>query len=332
MNADIMPLQFDGDTVLITQRDGRVWVILKRLCEALGLDFSSQVAKLREKPWATMALITTVAEDGKDREMLALDLDSVPMWLVTIDPARVAEPLRPKLVRYQRYLKQVISDHVFGRAPKVAVSQFSKAKGYVQELVEAGLATKGQALAMLALVMKQELGCDFSSVLEAESPPAVPPAPVRLLGEGKKTYDISSFPFTAATAGGKLRHLFDQHRELMNKLGRARKVKGHRDLRLHLASYAEPFASVMRTAGLHPSPLETAGYLPTAEQVEESRKYALATPVEKSTVRFGKQNDRVRYEVTFNQAAIDLVRETLQAANRVLEQQLQSILKTEGGT
>jgi hypothetical protein len=43
-----------------------------------------------------------------------LHLDSFPMWLATIESSRVAEHVRPKLVKYQKECARVLRDHFFG--------------------------------------------------------------------------------------------------------------------------------------------------------------------------------------------------------------------------
>jgi antirepressor protein len=50
-----------------------------------------------------------------------LHLDSMPMWLATVEPNRVAPDVRPKLVRYQNECAQVLHDHFFGRPPEDAI-------------------------------------------------------------------------------------------------------------------------------------------------------------------------------------------------------------------
>lgn len=50
---------------------------VRRACEHLGIDNASQLTKLKNQQWATIVLITTVAEDGKSREQSMLHLDSV---------------------------------------------------------------------------------------------------------------------------------------------------------------------------------------------------------------------------------------------------------------
>jgi hypothetical protein len=60
-------------------------------------------------------MIVAVAEDGKEREMLFVHLDCLPMWLATIEASRVKEDVRPKLIAYQKECARVLRDHFFGR-------------------------------------------------------------------------------------------------------------------------------------------------------------------------------------------------------------------------
>jgi hypothetical protein len=119
---------FQGDDVEVVREGNQGWVPLKRVCEALGLDFSTQLLKLKSKEWATMGLIPTVAEDGKRRETACIHLDSLPMWLATIETKRVAPSVRPKLVEYQKHCAKVLRDAVFGpREPEVTPGGISLA-------------------------------------------------------------------------------------------------------------------------------------------------------------------------------------------------------------
>lgn len=113
--AAMVRFNFHGDTIDVVPEAGRAWVVVRRVCEVLGVDESSQRVKLKTKSWATAAFITAVAEDGKIREQFCIDLESLPMWLATIEPARVAERIRPKLVDYQRDAARVLADHFLGK-------------------------------------------------------------------------------------------------------------------------------------------------------------------------------------------------------------------------
>lgn len=65
-------------------------VAIKPVCTGLGVDYSSQYQKLKEHPTfnSTISLITTVAADGKEREMLCIPIEFFPGWLFSINPAK----------------------------------------------------------------------------------------------------------------------------------------------------------------------------------------------------------------------------------------------------
>ena len=117
-NLQLVRVSFHDDTLeAVLAPDGRVLVPLRRPCSALGLDFASQLTRLRDpdrSPWATVVKMTVVAEDQKEREVTCVDLDTLAMWLAPITTGKVSENLRPKVVRYQKECARVLRDHFFG--------------------------------------------------------------------------------------------------------------------------------------------------------------------------------------------------------------------------
>lgn len=119
-DSSIVEVPFRGDLVQAARSGDAVWVVVKRVCEALGIAEQRQASKLRGKPWATTTLMVAVAEDGKNREVFCIHLDSLPMWLATIELSRVRPEARDKLVGYQRECARVLRDHFFGLPADVA--------------------------------------------------------------------------------------------------------------------------------------------------------------------------------------------------------------------
>lgn len=112
-------VQFHGSALEAVRIEETVWVSVRRMCEALGLDAEGQRQKLsnRERtPWAVACMTKATGPDGKNYESFCLDLDSVPMWLATIDASRVAEASRPKVILFQRECAKVLRDHFTRRA------------------------------------------------------------------------------------------------------------------------------------------------------------------------------------------------------------------------
>lgn len=98
------------------EQEQRVWVSLRRACEALGIAYNAQRTKLEDTHWATVSIIDTVAEDGKNRGLSCIDLDTLGMWLATIQVNRVAPEARDTVMRYQKECVKVLREHFFGSA------------------------------------------------------------------------------------------------------------------------------------------------------------------------------------------------------------------------
>lgn len=121
----IQRFDFNGDIIDVTRSGDDIFVSVRRVCESLGIDNKGQQSKLNEKEWARVELISTRDSAGRSQDTYMLHLDSLPLWLATIDASRVAEEARPKLLRYQRECARVLSDHFLGRR----VSQASHLRG-----------------------------------------------------------------------------------------------------------------------------------------------------------------------------------------------------------
>ena len=112
--SKIVPFDFYGDALEVIPQGDKLWVAVKPICQGIGIDNATQQEKLKSKTWATTGLIPTVAQDGKIREVFAIDLESLPMWLANIDEGRVKEEIRPKLIRYQVECKKTLAEKFLG--------------------------------------------------------------------------------------------------------------------------------------------------------------------------------------------------------------------------
>lgn len=128
---------------LITVKDGGIIrVAMKPICEALGLDWKGQQNRLQRNPVlaSTRVMMTLVAEDGKQREMLTLPIEMLHGWLFGIEVSRVKEELRPMLLTYQRECYFAL-DGYFRRGRKITTakplsgSQILAAQRHVQKLL-----------------------------------------------------------------------------------------------------------------------------------------------------------------------------------------------------
>ena len=108
--------KINGVDILTVDRDGEIFVPIKPICEAIGIDAKAQRAKLQEDEFfaSTGAIITSVAADEKEREMYCIRLRDVYGWLATINPGKVAPEAREAVTRYRRECYDVLYEHFTG--------------------------------------------------------------------------------------------------------------------------------------------------------------------------------------------------------------------------
>lgn len=96
-------IPFHGSMLVAQRIDGEPAVAVKPICENIGVDFNSQLKRLKKAPWATVVIMTTVGADGKNREMVGINRKTLVMWLATIDASRLKnETAKNMVVTYQR--------------------------------------------------------------------------------------------------------------------------------------------------------------------------------------------------------------------------------------
>lgn len=104
-------VQFDGDQLMavILEGDG-VAVPVRAICQALGLDIDSQSAKLREHEVLSRGLrVVRVPRGQQLSSVVAILHKYIPFWLATIMPNQVKADVKPKLIRYQIELVDLLA-------------------------------------------------------------------------------------------------------------------------------------------------------------------------------------------------------------------------------
>lgn len=96
-----VPVPGTDRPIMAAEVDGTPMVAFRPLCETVGVDADSQLAKLKSRSWATTALSTVVAADGRNRQMTMIDRRTLTMWLATLNEKRVSEDTRPVVVAFQ---------------------------------------------------------------------------------------------------------------------------------------------------------------------------------------------------------------------------------------
>lgn len=100
--GEIVRIPFHGDEILAVEDNGAPVVLLKPVLDTLGVDYWSQVEKLRKRSWAAPSnRRVQLPGDTQRRDHLVVDVRTLAMLLATIDENRVAKGVRAKLITFQ---------------------------------------------------------------------------------------------------------------------------------------------------------------------------------------------------------------------------------------
>lgn len=151
------------DTVLV---DGKPHIVFRHAVEAIGLEYSGQLRKLRDRSWANRREVATVAADGKTRQMVVVDEKTFLMWLATVNEMKVAAEVRPTLVAYQSETTDMVRDYwMQGGAvnPAATVQQVEQLRDRLDGVERARLAQER----LSAMGVAKQFGLVNSSYVEA---------------------------------------------------------------------------------------------------------------------------------------------------------------------
>ena len=120
--CQLSPVTFHGDTIFCLDYQNQPYTPMRPIVENMGLDWSAQAAKFRanKERW-TVVIITTVAQDGNEREMLCMPVRKLPSYLNSINPRKVRPELRAKIELYQAESDDALWNYwMHGRAERPA--------------------------------------------------------------------------------------------------------------------------------------------------------------------------------------------------------------------
>ena len=126
MSTEISTIPVNGVNIHAMQDGAGYLVALKPVCDAVGVDYSRQLKKLRTKAWATVALMPTVGADLRQREMAMIDRRTFTMWLATIDTNRVSPDAAPVLEAFQNDAADALDAHFHGATAAAPPTELSR--------------------------------------------------------------------------------------------------------------------------------------------------------------------------------------------------------------
>lgn len=99
--GEVVKVDLSAGSVQTVMVEGQPHIVLKPAIDELGLDFATQLKKLKTRSWATVGQSPMVADDGKTRDMAVVPVRTFLMLLATVNENRVAEQHRQTLVAFQ---------------------------------------------------------------------------------------------------------------------------------------------------------------------------------------------------------------------------------------
>lgn len=102
-STDLRIVPFHGDEIVTFEAGGARYVAMRRIVENMGLAWQSQHPKLlSQRVKFNCHDMMTVGADGKEREMLSMPVEKLPLWLASINPNKISKAdVRAKVERYQ---------------------------------------------------------------------------------------------------------------------------------------------------------------------------------------------------------------------------------------
>lgn len=107
---------YEDQLTAVRAADGHIYVSVRHLCDALGLDRASQVRRIKRQTilldaYKGGAILTPPSKEGVGggtQQLGLIRVDVVPLFLTGISINSVREEIRPKLERFQREAAKVL--------------------------------------------------------------------------------------------------------------------------------------------------------------------------------------------------------------------------------
>ena len=94
------------------EKTGKIYASIRRMCESLGIQFSTQRRKLTSDPCYEQGLrCVHMNTPGGKQELLFLDKKYIPKWLGSISVPKVKPEIREKLLQYQLEIVEVLDNY-----------------------------------------------------------------------------------------------------------------------------------------------------------------------------------------------------------------------------
>jgi hypothetical protein len=136
----IVKIPFHGNEIIAVEKNGRKYVAMKPIVEAMELEWNKQLELIKRDPvlYSTMTIMGIVAADGKERDMVCLPLEYLNGWLFKVPASRYTGKRQKVIELYQRECFQALYDYWHNGGAVNPRLDEKQAATVVGKVVEAG--------------------------------------------------------------------------------------------------------------------------------------------------------------------------------------------------
>jgi hypothetical protein len=119
MNTKSKIVKFNNQQVPVFMQGDKPYVLMKPICENIGLDWNSQKKRInRNAVLSKGKVMMTSPSNGGDQEYIALPLGMLNGWLMGVDANKVKPEIKETLVKYQLECYDVLYKHFMPKPQK----------------------------------------------------------------------------------------------------------------------------------------------------------------------------------------------------------------------
>jgi len=119
MNTKSKVVKFNNQQVPVFMQEDKPYVLMKPICENIGLDWRSQLKRIKRNHVLSQGVVVmTTPSTGGEQDYVALPLGYLNGWLMGVDANKVKPEIKDTLIKYQLECYDVLYKHFMPKPVK----------------------------------------------------------------------------------------------------------------------------------------------------------------------------------------------------------------------
>jgi len=120
MNTKSKVVKFNNQQVPVFMQENKPYVLMKPICENIGLDWRSQLKRIKRNHVLSQGVVVmTTPSTGGEQDYVALPLGYLNGWLLGVDANKVKPEIKETLIKYQLECYDVLYKHFMPKPVKL---------------------------------------------------------------------------------------------------------------------------------------------------------------------------------------------------------------------